>query len=341
VFGRFDFEEARTLFDFASASNRFALILRNSLSILDFDSALMSSFEFSMRGSIFSFLRSSSDDSIPLIRLLNPHLCDFVDDRYSFAAWQEFARLSFEYLIDLSLDQLHALEALPTDLLSCNSISEMIPLIFQMYTIECSLYKTVNHFLRCFPINIVGKFMRELNGILCYIYFLQSSLEHCSHNHPLLANLVVYRGINRGGGRLVSLYESMIDEVIVWRGFTSTSKDRDYVIEHFLSDDDSILFEITLHPGSVAVCIEDYSHYQSESEVLIAAETAFKIEGVEYIDLTIEESECQNSVTIPLVKLSSSLSWSDFDINERPETVIVESDTTSARLKSEEEIPIE
>jgi hypothetical protein len=50
------------------------------------------------------------------------------------------------------------------------------------------------------------------------------------------------------------------------------------------------------------------------------------------------ESEC---LTISLVRLSYSLSWCDFDIDKRPETVIVESDATRARLDIGEGIPIE
>jgi hypothetical protein len=79
-----------------------------------------------------------------------------------------------------------------------------------MYTVESSLYKNVNHFLRCFPIKIVGKVLTELKGILHYIYLLQSSLNYRSYYHPLSDDLFVYRGF-ASGGRLAPLYESMID----------------------------------------------------------------------------------------------------------------------------------
>jgi hypothetical protein len=157
--------------------------------------------------------------------------------------------------------------------------------------------------------------MNELKGILHYIYLLQSSLEYCSHHHPLSKDLLVYRGYKSGGGRLAPLYESMIDEVIVWSGFTSTSTNRVYVIHNFMKGKDSILFEIELHPGDVAICISEYSAIPSESEILIAASTGFKIEGVEYIDVELHNSDCLSVVTIPLVKLSYFLSWSDFDID--------------------------
>jgi hypothetical protein len=118
--------------------------------------------------------------------------------------------------------------------------------------------------------------MNELKGILHYIYLLQSSLEYCSHYYPLSKECVVYRGYRSGGVRLAPLYESMIDEVIVWSGFTSTSTNRAYVMRQFIKDEDSILFEIALHPGDVAVSMRQYSVILLESEILIAASLGSK-----------------------------------------------------------------
>jgi hypothetical protein len=287
----------------------------------------MTPLEFSSNGNISSILRSSSNESILLIRLFNFDLNDRnEDDDHQLLIWQEVARFSFEYLIDMSRAQSYVLESSPSDLLSYKSISDLINRIFRMYTIECSLYKSVNHFLRCFPIKIVGKFMNELKGLLHYIYLLQSSIEYHSFHNPLSDDIIVYRGFASGGQQLAPLYESMIDEVIVWSGFTSTSTNRAYVIKKFLKDEDSILFEITLHPGDVAISISEYSVNPSESEILIAASTGFKIKGVEYIDVELQNSDCLSVVTIPLVKLSYFLSWSDFNIDEVPPAVLVEDD---------------
>jgi hypothetical protein len=165
--------------------------------------------------------------------------------------------------------------------------------------------------------------MNEFKCILHYIYLLQSSLNCYSHKHPLSEDVVVYRSLETGGRRFATLYESMIDEVIVWLGFTSTSLDRDYVINHFMKDEDSILFEIILHPGDIAACIEDYSAVASESEILIAASTGFRVEGVEYADFEKTESDDWSTVTIPVVKLSYFLSWSDFNIDDSPHTILI------------------
>jgi hypothetical protein len=178
-------------------------------------------------------------------------------------------------VIDLGEKESVALSSLPTDLVACTSIPDMIALILLMYTVECSLYKNANHFLRCFSIRLIHYFLGKLKGFLCYIYLLQSSLGYCSHNRPISQEIVVYRGFRTGGTRLASFYQSMVDEVIVWAGFTSTSMNRDYVIHDFIVDNDSILFEITLHPGDVAVELGDYSVAPSESEILIAASSGF------------------------------------------------------------------
>jgi hypothetical protein len=48
----------------------------------------------------------------------------------------------------------------------------MIEIILRMYTIDSSLYKNVNQFLRCFLISMVSEFMSELRAILYEIYLL-------------------------------------------------------------------------------------------------------------------------------------------------------------------------
>jgi hypothetical protein len=314
-FGRFDLTEARDLFAPLSVLNAFAAILWDSISASD--SELVCALDFARNGNIFSVLRSSFDDAKPLIRvLLDPNDCA------CFAAWQEIAGHSLPYLIDLSHDQSHSLRSLPSDLLLCHSISSMLPVIFQMYTIDSSLYKNVNQFLRCFPISMVSKFMRELRGIVSYIYLLQSSIESRSHVAPIRENFVVYRGIQNSADQGM-FYESMIGDVVVWCGFTSTSTDRDYVVNEFITDDDCVLFEIELHPDDVAVFIERDSEYEFEREVLIAASTGFQVLSVDYTDVSIC-GECDESVHVhlPIVKLSYFLHWYDFDLDQCPPRVL-------------------
>jgi TPR repeat protein len=323
VFGRFELNEARTFFDLASPQSEFAANVRDALS--NNEEELITPLELSNKGNIFSFLRYSSIESgetIELIRLLNPHLQDSVHEvEDNFSVWQGIARLSFEYLFDLSERELHILHSLPTDLLSHNSISAMISLILRMYTAESSLYKNVNHFLRSFPISIVGKFVRELKPLLFYIYLLQSSIEYCSLEHPLKSHMVVYRGIDCGASNLVPLYLSMRGDIIVWPGFTSTSTDQDLVKTQFIKNHDSILFEISLPADAQAVCLNDDSEHSSESEVLIAASTGFLVEDIDDIDIELPNGD---NITIPLVKLTYCLSWHDFDLDARPSSVIVE-----------------
>jgi hypothetical protein len=323
LFGRFDFTKARVLFENASASYPFAKLLHDSLSLSD--GQLVDSIDFCRSWNLFSILRCSFDDRLLLIRVLNAHLCDFaIGDRLCFAAWQETAGNSLLYLVDFSQTQSHVLRSLPSDLLCCESISEMIRLIFRLYTIESALYTNVNHFLHHFPISMVSKFLFELKGILNYIYLLQSSIEFVSHSEGFITDFVVYRGIKQAS-EAAPLYESMIGDVVVWRGFTSTSTNRDYVVHNFITDDECLLFEIVLHPGDVAVMIQEHSDYQSESEVLIGAGTGFEVVSVDYTTIDKPEVACDRStfLRIPIVRLNYFLHWSDFDLDQLPTRVLI------------------
>jgi hypothetical protein len=192
-----------------------------------------------------------------------------------------------------------------------------------MYTIESLLYKNVNDFLRYYPISMVSKFMYELRGILRYIYLLQSSIESRSRTEPIRQNLVVYRGV-RDCYKFVQLYESIIGDVVVWPAFTSTSTDRNSVLNQFVSDESSILFEIFLHPGDVAARIVADSAHESEREVLIPASTGFKILSVDYAYVPVQpEGPDPISLRIPVVSLSYFLHWHDFDLDQLPPPVLV------------------
>jgi hypothetical protein len=310
-------------------SAKFPIILRDLLRMSD--CTITTPTDFLSGAMIFSFLKFSADESIPVIRILNTDLgdCDQSED-LSFEVWQETACFSIGFLLDLSQTGSHpkyipvvsnnvnhkpALRSFPTDLSSCNSIMEMIPLIFKMYSIECSLYKNVNHFMRCFPIGVITKFMKELNGILGYIYLLQSSIHYYSRIEPLLTNTTVYRGIDQRGQLLVPLYESMVGEVIVWPSFTSTSTNRTFVIEKFIRGEDSLLFEISLHPGDDAAAIHNFSFYRGESEILIAASSGFMVEEVSSIDI--------RGMKIAQVRLTYCMSWYDFNIDDPPVPIVI------------------
>jgi hypothetical protein len=105
--GRIDLSEARNLFESAAQSASktnsaaMAIILRDSLSTPDCD--LMIGGNVKSTKLIFSFLRSSANESIPLIRILNPHLPDVQQlAAPDSVVWQDIARFAVAYLIDLS-----------------------------------------------------------------------------------------------------------------------------------------------------------------------------------------------------------------------------------------------
>jgi TPR repeat protein len=325
VFGRFDFAEARHLFAHVSQSCLFASVLRDSM--LSSECEMIYASEFCRSGNLFGVLRSSIDETIGLIQVLNPNLSPYTfNESDHFEAWQATTHCLFPYLIDVSEAQSHRLSSFPSDLLSCQTILMMIPFVFRIYTIESLLYKNINRFLRHFPMSMVSKFLGELKGILHYIYLLQSSVEILSETDPIQENLIVYRGVKQCGNHAL-LYESLIGDIVVWPGFTSSSTNRDLVLRRFITPDDSILFEIELHPGDVAARIEQHSEYGSEGEVLIAASTGFQVLSVDFVDVTISSNS--SLVALPIVRLSYALHWYDFDLNQRPPTVIVGGDCSS------------
>jgi hypothetical protein len=165
--------------------------------------------------------------------------------------------------------------------------------------------------------------MGELTGISHSIYLLQSSIQYCSQMSRLPSDMIVYRGIAVGGLRLAPLYHSMVREVIVLPSFTSISKKRNYVIKHFIEDEDSILFEIMIHPGDIAACVHNYSEFPTEFEILIAATSGFIVESVEMLDIEKENRDCLINIPLPLIKISYCLSWFDFDIDECPSRILL------------------
>jgi hypothetical protein len=139
-------------------------------------------------------------------------------------------------------------------------------LFFLLYSIEPSLSKTANVLLRDFPVAFIRRFVKELRGLLSYVYLLQSAIHHWSQLHPIAENPVVYRGIPRLGQNLEPLYLHVIDEIILWRGFTSTSRRIKTAVRNSAKDRSGVLFEITLHSGCSASDISSVSAHR-ESEV--------------------------------------------------------------------------
>jgi hypothetical protein len=325
-FGRFDFEEAHNQFAKAAQSSRnpFAIFLCNALTESQNEIMTPQNYE-----SVFAFVRIEGDEDIPMIHLMNADVFGLDETRSRVVdSWRDMLRLSNLYLRDLlqmeSSIGRDAFRLLLDRLMSSNSISDMIPRIFRMYSIHSLVYRNVNHFMRCFPVSLIGKFLKELRGLLSYIHLLQSSITYCSRHFPLVESTIVYRGIRTGASTLVPLYTSMIDEVIVWTSFTSTSRNRRTVVDSFIQGEDSVLFVIELHPGDVCADIHDYSEYPNEKEILIAASSAFIIVAVDEIVVERHTSEGLKEHCIAQVTLRYCSHWHDFEIGTPPRHFIIE-----------------
>jgi hypothetical protein len=195
-----------------------------------------------------------------------------------------------------------------------NSVEDMIPHIIKLYTLNISLYKNVNFVLRRFPFRLISIFGSTLQGLLSYTCILQASIAHLAKAHPISEDTIVYRGIDHNGQQLLPLYYSMLDEVIVYPSFTSSTLNREYALTNFVGDNDGILFEIVLHPGTVAADIHELSAIPVEQEVLIAASTAFRIDRIE--ECHIPRDGFDHELVIPMVCLSSHSQWHEFDFEK-------------------------
>jgi hypothetical protein len=85
-----------------------------------------------------------------------------------------------------------------------------------------------------------------------------------------------------------------------------------------------------LHTDDVGVSIRCYSTVESENEVLIAASSGFRVELVDFIDVEGRERNSSSIAPFPIVTLNYFLHWYDFDLEQRPLPVLVESDDSEA-----------
>jgi hypothetical protein len=144
---------------------------------------------------------------------------------------------------------------------------------------------------------LLAHFVDEARGFLACVCLLQAAIESVASKQP--ARGVVYRACCSGGGEIASLYCSEIGEVVVWPAFTSASRDRSQVLRDIEQCRDGVLFEITLGDGAIAA-------NASEEQVVIAAESAFRIDDV------VEED--MGEWRVPIVKIDWVGAWSEVDL---------------------------
>jgi hypothetical protein len=261
---------------------------------------------------IFTLLRTDGSRESSVMRLLNVHLNpNNLAESDAVIAWVAMVRNTLVYLsefnglwksLNLPLEKLYESQSIP----------EMVPIFVHMYSIDSLLYKNVNFVLRHIPVEVAGKIVKELRGLLSYIYLLQSSIHYLAMQQPLEKEMVVYRGIKDTVTGLDNLYHSVVGRNILWRSFTSVSRSVTVALERFISQNNGMLFEIHLQAGSVVADIHDYARYPSELEMLIAAYTTFRVDEVVNFRIRDKFPEFKWDIVIPRVKLTYASSWFDF-----------------------------
>jgi hypothetical protein len=170
--------------------------------------------------------------------------------------------------------------------------------------LDCSIFTGVNTVLRKLPIHALSHFVTEFYELLNYTVLLQAAIEVCASEQNITEGLVVYRGLRNE--KLAEIYTSAIGKVVIWPAFTTASRDITCVASEYASGDGGILFEISLGPGTVAAEIGHFSNGAAKSEVIIAAESAFRIDKVEEF--------CIGKGRMPMVCMTYVGNWSDRDL---------------------------
>jgi hypothetical protein len=169
---------------------------------------------------------------------------------------------------------------------------------------DSQMFTGVNAVLRRLPKHALCHFVDEFCGLLSYTVLLQAAIEVCASEWKITEGLVVYRGLRNED--LAMIYASAIGEIVIWSGFTAASCDQARVASEYASGEGGMLFEITLSPGNVAAEIGRFSNKAAVSEVIIAAESAFRIDKVEEV--------CIGEDVFSIVRLTYVGTWSDNDI---------------------------
>lgn len=218
-------------------------------------------------------LGHTSDTIFNLIRDRDGEL---VPDQFS--SWRHRATLVIPYLFRLAGLGRAKAEKWKKKLFQCESVDEMIPVIFNVHSAESPLYRNVNAFLRSLPVSFVAQFILSLHGLIAYCSLLQSAIEHAwKREQEAMVPSLVFRGLGSDGRKIADKYAGLIGKDIVWLGFTSTSPDCELVMTEFVCGRDGILFQIELPGNAKAANIAGFSEYQAEDEVLIAAVSVFRV----------------------------------------------------------------
>jgi hypothetical protein len=127
---------------------------------------------------------------------------------------------------------------------------------------------------------------------------------------PFKKEVIVYCGLHGIDHGLVACYLSVIGDIVLWRSFTSTSRNLELTIRDFVNSEKGILFDIHLYPGNIAADISRYSAFE-EFEMLIPAYTAFRVDDV--VDFRVQDAlpTFERDMIVPLVRLSYASSWFD------------------------------
>jgi hypothetical protein len=140
-----------------------------------------------------------------------------------------------------------------------------------------------------------------LRGVLSCACLLQGAIEILPAT--VAPGCVVYRGFDNRRADMAAVFCSLLDQVVVFHGFTLAGKERRRVLRDFVRGSNGILFEILIRPGTIAADVGD-------GDLLIGADSLFKVITVGFIEDCVFE--------IPVVRLEWVGAWPDDDPGYSP-----------------------
>jgi TPR repeat protein len=293
---RLDFGAARALL--ADATDELSIALRESLA-----ERLVRREEFAVSPSVFSFVRRAE---LPAVRVAVGRLRPG-------AVGPEESRAVRKALAEGALMFLDIFGIPNPDLGECESEEETAKRFLASALREGSLFMRANEGLRLLPTRVIGHFDRLFHGFLSYACLLQFTVETLRERWA--DGDSVFRGFAEGGRALSEKCRAAVGEVVVWPAFASASRERGRVVREFVKGREGILFEIVLNSGSIVAKLGVPGTEQSD--VLIAAESAFRVEGVS--EFVVEGGEW----AVPCVKLTWAGAWSDGNIDRAPAELLM------------------
>jgi hypothetical protein len=185
------------------------------------------------------------------------------------------------------------------------SVSDIVREFVRSLFLSSSAFASANSVLERLPMASVARFESEFRGLLSYTTMLQAAVEVLVDNCAC-SETVVYRALSEDG--FDRPLESVVGEVIAWPGFIIGVRTINEAVEAAGSPGSIVLvLRIVVTQDAVAAEIGRFSENEGVWQILIAAESLFRVDSVGKVNIS--------QRTVPEVRLLYAGKWSDRDLD--------------------------